>query len=499
MRRAAVAVVATALAAAALAACGKEVPLPETPPFPDRWGTTRGDEPTDAAEKRVRRERLANLAGPDAAVLILSAAESPGFTGATQNCDFTYVSPFDARGAAVLVALAPGANPADKATLDDRLYLPAKNPAGELWTGPVAGPGDATKKAALVAAAPPAAALAADLAEMMKTKKTLFVSAGGPADGARLVGPLVAALRERFPGTWIRNVDAPGSGAEDLAESIRRALPAGAERGGDPAALVKTIPAIAVKSAARLTSEMRETKSAIEIARIRAACAATVIGMKDALRAAKPGMLEMQVAAIVELRCRLLGCARQAYPSIVGAGPDSCVLHYAANTRAIGADDVVVMDIGGEYSGYASDVTRTFPANGHFSDEAARVYDAVLAAQEAGIARVKPGATLRDVHAAAAAVLKERGLIQYFPHGTSHSVGLDVHDPWRADAPLAAGAVITVEPGVYIKEKGLGVRIEDTVLVTANGCEVLSAGVPKTRDAIEKLMDEEPPFPVRTR
>jgi Xaa-Pro aminopeptidase len=277
------------------------------------------------------------------------------------------------------------------------------------------------------------------------------------------------------------------------------ALGTEASNAADAAARAKSLPVVEVKSASRLTSELRETKSAAEIARIRAACAATVIGMKDALRAARPGMLEMQIAAIVELRCRLSGCARQAYPSIVGAGPDSCVLHYAANTRAIGADDMVVMDIGGEYEGYASDVTRTFPANGRFTDEEARVYDAVLAAQEAGIARVKPGATLREVHAAAAAVLKSRGLVQYFPHGTSHSVGLDVHDPWRADAALRAGAVITVEPGVYIADKGLGVRIEDTVLVTADGCEILSAGVPKTRDAIEKLMAEEPPFPVETR
>jgi len=477
-----------------LAACGKEAPLPETPPWPDRWGTTRADEPVDAAEKRARRERLARLAGPGAAVLVLSASESPGFTGATQNCDFTYVSPFDARGAAMLMTLA-----SDAATLDDRLYLPAKNPANELWTGAVAGPGDATKKAALVAAAPAAAALAADLAELMRTRRTLFVSGGGPADGAKLVAPLIAALRQRLPGKWIRNVDAPGGGTEDSADSIAGALPAGAPQGADPAQSVTTSPAIELRSASRLTSELRETKSEAEIARIRAACAATVIGMKDALRAARPGMLEMQVAAIVELRCRLLGCARQAYPSIVGAGPDSCVLHYAANTRAIGADDIVVMDIGGEYEGYASDVTRTFPARGRFSEEQARVYDAVLAAQEAGIARVKAGATLRQVHAAAAAVLKERGLVQYFPHGTSHSVGLDVHDPWRADAPLRAGAVITVEPGVYIAAKGLGVRIEDTVLVTADGCEVLSAGVPKTRDAIEKLMAEEPPFPVETR
>jgi Xaa-Pro aminopeptidase len=488
------------LAAAALCACGKETPLPEAPPWPDRWGTARGDEPVDAAEKRARRERLAKLAGPDAAVLVLSADESPGFTGATQNLDFTYFSPFDARGAAVVLMLRSDApTVSDPSDVDDLLYLPQKNPASELWTGAVAGPGDATAKAARVDAARPVERLAADLAEAMKSRRTLFVSGGGPADADRLVKPLVAALRRKFAGTWIRNVDAPGAGEEDAAEAIRLALAGAAPSAADPKDRVKTLPAIEVRSAWRLTTELRETKSPAEIARIRAACAATVLGMKDALRAAKPGMLEMQVAAIVELRCRLAGCERQAYPSIVGAGPDSCVLHYAANTRRMADGDVVVMDIGGQYEGYASDVTRTFPAGGRFSDEAARVYDAVLAAQAAGIARVRPGATLREVHVAAAAVLRDRGLLQWFPHGTSHSVGLDVHDPWRPDAPLRAGAVITVEPGVYVKEKALGVRIEDTVLVTADGCEVLSAGVPKTREAIEKLMAEPPPIPVGTK
>jgi Xaa-Pro aminopeptidase len=480
------------VAGAVLCACGKE---PETfsepPPFPERWATKRTDEPVDAQEKRARRERLANLAGRDAAVLILSAGESPGFTGATQSGDFAYVSPFEARDAAVLLLLVPAADAAAPPSLDDRLYLQPKNPAGEMWTGAAAGPGDATKTAALVAAAPPAAQLASDLAEAMKTRKTLFVSGGGAGDGDRLLRPLLAALREECPGTWIRSVDAQGRGTDDDA-SARAALAGRPPHEGKPEDSARSLPTVEVKTAGPLVAELRETKSPAEITRIRAACDATVAGFVDALRASKPGKLEMQVAGLVELRCRLGGCGRQAYPSIVGAGPNSCVLHYAANTRVLADGDLVVMDIGGEYEGYACDVTRTFPANGRFTEQQARVYDAVLAAQEAAIARVKPGATLREVHVAAASVLKERELAQHFPHGTSHSVGLEVHDPWRKDAVLRPGAVITVEPGVYIAAKGLGVRIEDTVLVTETGCEVLSKSLPKTREGIERLMADEP-------
>jgi Xaa-Pro aminopeptidase len=457
-------------------------------------GQAPSGETSERAEKDVRRERLASLAGPGAAVLVLAADDSPGFTGATQNRDFEYLSPFDARGAALLMTLEPAGEAGTRT--DDRLYLRVRNLAAEQWNGAVAGPGDATRDAGLFAAAAPVEKLVTDLAEAMKTRNTLFVSTGGPADRGRLLAPLVAALRTKMAGTWVRLVDVPGNGPDDVAESIRRALPETLPRDKAPADVLAALPAVDVRSAGKLLAELREVKSADEIARIRAAVDSTVAGFADALRAAKPGLLEMQLAAMVELRCRLGGCARQAYPSIVGAGPNSCVLHYSDNTRTLADGDLIVMDLGGEYRGYACDVTRTIPANGKFTEEQARVYDAVLAAQEAGIAAVRPGVTMKQVHAAAAAVLKERGLVQYFPHGTSHSVGLDVHDPFRADAPLRAGSVLTVEPGVYIAEKALGVRIEDTVLVTETGCEVLSSELPKTREALEKLMAQDPPFPV---
>ena len=276
----------------------------------------------DAAEKRDRRERLARLAGADAAVLVLAADDSPGFTGSTQSRDYSYLSPFDARGAAVLVMLEPGEAGAAP-VLSDRLYLRVRSPAAEIWSGPVAGPGDETCQAGLFDATSAVENLAADIALSLKSRRTLFVSAGGPADGSKLLGPIVASLRARMPGTWVRLVDAPGGGPDDLAESVRRALPEKLPRDRGPAELVAALPAVDVRSAGRLTSELREVKSPSEIARIRVATESTALGMADALRAAGPGMLEMHVAAFVELRNRLAGCARQAYPSIVGSGTRS--------------------------------------------------------------------------------------------------------------------------------------------------------------------------------
>lgn len=458
------------------------------PPRPDPGIPAPAREPDLAAEKRERRVRLAALAGADAAVLVLSADDAPGFTGPTQSSDFTYVSPFDARGAAVAawIELAPGWD----ATLrtSDALFLRPRNFAMERWTGAVVGPDAAARDAGRFASAAPSERLAADLAPVLRGRKTLYVSPGGPADAERRLAPFVAALRANLPGVWVRLHDLPGAGPEDLAESVRRALSENFPKDRSPAEALAALPVLDLRPARRLLAELRETKSAAEVARIRAATDATVEGMFEAIAQARPGMLEVEVAGIVELACRRGGCVRQAYPSIVGAGPNSCVLHHSAGDRPLAEGDMVVMDIGGEHKGYATDVTRSFPADGKFTDEQARVYDAVLAAQEAGIAAVRPGVTMKAVHAAASAVLKERGLLHHFIHGTSHSVGLDVHDPFRGEAPLRAGSVLTVEPGVYIAASGLGVRIEDTVLVTETGCEVLSAKLPKTRAAIEALM-----------
>ena len=252
-------------------------------------------------------------------------------------------------------------------------------------------------------------------------------------------------------------------------------------------ALERDRPDLVVRDAARAFARVRAVKSDEEVARIRRACEITCAGLREAMRSCRPGMAEFELQAVLEYVCRRGGAPRQAFPSIVGSGPNSTVLHYHANRRRIEDGDLVLMDVGGEYMGYAADVTRTFPASGRYSAEQAAVYDVVLRAQAAAIAAVRPGATLRDVHQAARSVIEKAGHGPAFLHSTSHYVGLDVHDPGPG-GPLRPGMVLTVEPGIYLVEKGLGIRIEDTVLVTEKGAEVLSPGAPKERSAIEALM-----------
>jgi Xaa-Pro aminopeptidase len=153
------------------------------------------------------------------------------------------------------------------------------------------------------------------------------------------------------------------------------------------------------------------------------------------------------------------------------------------------AGEVLLVDFAPEVDHYVSDVTRTWPVGGVFTDEMIPIYDAVLAAQEAAIAQVKAGARMRDVSGAATKVLRERGY--HCPHGISHSVGMAVHDPGSLGKTLKAGMVFTIEPGVYDSDTGIGVRIEDVILVTEDGCEVLSADCPKSREDIESLMAED--------
>src|SRR2546428_13145951 len=183
------------------------------------------------------------------------------------------------------------------------------------------------------------------------------------------------------------------------------------------------------------------------------------------------------------------GAERPAYPSIVGSGPFSTILHYNDNTRRMQAGDVVVVDVGAEYSGYSADVTRTYPVSGKFSPRQREIYQIVLDAQKAAIAKVKPGAWISDLHNAAMSHIRSKGYEKYFIHGTSHHIGLEVHDVGATTRPLEANMVITVEPGIYIPEEKLGVRIEDDVLVTSTGCRLLST-FPKEIDEIDALVQK---------
>lgn len=234
---------------------------------------------------------------------------------------------------------------------------------------------------------------------------------------------------------------------------------------------------------------MRQVKGPHELARIREAIAITGRAITEAMRSVEPGQNERELEALLRYVFRREGAARAAFPVICASGPNGCVLHYERNERTMRAGELVLCDVGAELGRYAADVTRTFPVSGRFSPRQRELYEAVLAAQAAAIAAVRPGATLRRVHEAALQVLKARGLAKHYPHGTSHWLGLDVHDV-GSDRELEPGMVLTVEPGVYLDDEGIGIRIEDDVLVTEGGSEVLSRQIPRAVDAIERLQRE---------
>jgi Xaa-Pro aminopeptidase len=244
--------------------------------------------------------------------------------------------------------------------------------------------------------------------------------------------------------------------------------------------------------------ELRMIKSPAEIALIEKSTEATIAAHLAAWKRMKPGLYEYQIAATMTDVYFERGCDRSAYAPIVGSGPNSTVLHYMANRRRMDAGEVVVMDVGAECSDYATDVTRTVPASGKFTARQREIYEIVLGAQKAAIAAIKPGMKIRgdnslkqiamDYINAHGKDLHGEPLGKYFTHGLGHHVGLDVHDASDVDAPLKAGMVITIEPGIYIPEENIGVRIEDTLLVTETGSRNLSGALPREIAEIEKLV-----------
>ncbi|MBT3620809.1 MAG: Xaa-Pro aminopeptidase [Porticoccaceae bacterium] len=267
-------------------------------------------------------------------------------------------------------------------------------------------------------------------------------------------------------------------------------------------------------------NEMRLFKTAGELKIMRKAAEISVSAHSRAMKASKPGLFEYQLQAEIEHEFAVHGSAGAAYTSIVGGGKNGCILHYIENRDALKDGDLVLIDAGCEYQNYAADITRTFPVNGKFSDEQAAIYDIVLQAQSDAIAVIGPGIEYNKTNEATVLAITQ-GLVdlgilhgdvdeliaseahrEFYMHGAGHWLGMDVHDvgdykidgQWRVYEP---GMVVTIEPGIYIapgnpnvdkKWHGIAVRIEDDIVVTKDGNENITAGVPKKRDQIEALM-----------
>ncbi len=416
--------------------------------------------PQPKEEYQARRAKLrATVDGPIVLFGYTGQEDASEVAVFFQEPNFYYLSGHDEPGAALV--LIPDA-PAGKAYEGPHeiLYLPARNLSHEQWEGPKIGPEDpgvAGKTG--FEAVEPLKNLKGNLQKLAKTYSNFYTVLPPGHEGG-------------YPHFT------------ESAATIRAALPK-----------------MKLKDIAPAIYAMRQVKSAGELALLQKAIDLSVDAHLDAMKQMRPGLFEYQIAARMKEIHEWGGCAREAYAPIVGAGLNSTVLHYSALDSEIQDGDVVVIDVGGEYGGYAADITRTLPANGKFSERQREIYEIVLGAQNAAIAAIKPGAKLYDGPGSLMQIsynyINTHGrdqqgepLGKYYIHGVSHHLGLDVHDPGDRNRPLEAGMVVTVEPGIYIPEEKLGVRIEDDVLVTQDGSQILTARLPRNVDEIEKLMAE---------
>ena len=414
-----------------------------------------------ASVYHARRVALAGELKGGVAILFAAAEPVLDFMPYRQDEDFYYLTGWNEPGAALLVE---GANGTERG-YREILFLPTRNLRAETYTGPKLDADSPDVTAATgVDAVEPMTALATDLNHMIDADRKLAFNLWtqpASAQARAVVGFTAATLGEDQSPT-----------AHDVTT---------------------------------LTMPLREVKDAGEVDLIEKATAASIAAQRAMFRAVKPGVTERAVAGEMTAVWMEQGCERQAYAPIVGSGINSTTLHYSANSRTIEDGDVVVVDAACEFSMYASDITRTVPANGHFTARQREIYDIVLGAQQAAMdAFVAGKSTINDYYrkdpnsldTAAYNYVNTHGkdlhgqpLGKYWLHGLGHMVGIDVHDPANYPAVLKPGMVFTIEPGVYIPEEKIGVRIECDFLVGADGKLIdLDAALPHTAEDVEAAM-----------
>lgn len=412
-----------------------------------------------------RRARLVSETG-DGVMVLFGYNEDDVAATVTQfhqNEAFYYLTGWNEPAAMMMIVPKPPKAGQTPEIEKEILFIPARDYRQEKWTGPKLAPGDADA-----------------------SDRTGFASV---EPISRFHSELLEALKT-FPKIYTEATPQPESGEDCFQKAMVEKL--------------RSLAPLATLADLRpLLTRMRAVKSPTEIALIRKAAEASVDAQLAAMKAVRPGAWEYQIASLMEYEFGRRGCEWPSYPPIVGSGFYSTVLHYDQDSQQMKDGDVVVLDVAGSYSGYASDITRTLPVNGHFTPRQREIYEIVLGAQNAALAAIKPGVMMngrgrtpglqqiaydyinthgRDLHG--------KPLGQYFIHGLGHSVGLNVHDPAEYGQPLQAGMVITDEPGIYIPEEKIGVRIEDDVLVTPDGAELLTRRLPRSVEEIEKIMAE---------
>lgn len=251
--------------------------------------------------------------------------------------------------------------------------------------------------------------------------------------------------------------------------------------------VAERVPGAVIEDRSDVLAKMRSVKSSREVALIQRAIDITACGFEEMMRAARAGRNEFDLQETIEHSYRSHGARCPAFPTIVGSGLNSTVLHYVANDQTIAEGVLICVDSGAVFGGYAADVTRTVPVNGTFSKRQREIYELVLKAQAAAIKVVKPGATFAQIDDAARRVIEKAGHGDHFIHSIGHHLGLETHDV-TPEGPIKRGAVITIEPGIYLPDESLGVRIEDDVLVTPTGAKNLSGKIPRSVTEIERVM-----------
>ncbi len=414
--------------------------------------------PIDVAATAARRQRLMQRLG-DAVVLIPAAHEKsvegidyPQDNDFRQHNTFFYFSMLEAQDAWIVMNASAGSG-------DAILFLPPRNAAQERWTGVRLGPDTLATRLTGFTTVLPTTRLDSVLAALAARNVPLYV----PMDVTTREEPVVQRLRS-------------DTGAGRAVLNLRP-----------------------------IVDSLRMIKDAVEIAALRTAARISAEAHADLMRAARPGMFEYEMEAVIEAGFRRRGADRLGYPSIVGSGINGTTLHYDVNRRQSRDGDLVVVDAAAEYAQYTADVTRTFPVNGRFTPRQRAIYDLVLGTQQAAMDSVHPGQSVQRLNQIAREYMRahsgdlcppgpgekpdQTSCDRYFIHGLSHGIGMDVHDVGRLNV-LAPGAVFTIEPGIYIPAEALGVRIEDDILVTETGGENLSAAAPRAAADIERLMRE---------
>lgn len=412
------------------------------------------------ADYHARREALAKKAG--GVVVLLAPLEPMGSVYAfRQEDNFYYLSGVTVPGAGLLIAPATEAQgDAPARAYTEILFLPPRNLRLEKYTGPQLGGDDPE--------AP---------------KLTGFDRV---ADMGKLPEEVAKVLANQRP-TIYTELPAPGStpASDDMLGFLRHSNAM-----------------VFFQDVKPMLSSLRTVKDAGEIALLRKAVDASVAAHFAAMKAVKPDVKEYEISALMQYEWDKRGCERPSYAPIVGSGHNSTVLHYSENTNTMKSGDVVVIDAAAEYSMYAADVTRTLPIGGHFTARQKEIYDIVLGAQEAAMAAFVSGKSMltgdseNSLNKVAHDYIKTHGkdlhgesLDKYFIHGVGHYLGLNVHDPGDYKVPLGPGMAFTIEPGIYIPEENIGVRIEDDYLVATDGKLIkLSAELPSKPEEVEKAM-----------